>query len=175
MGVLDGVELLPTFGWPSERVAFVIAGGMKALTRSVEGAEDQFHDGFSEALKLNSNSSDVLISLSASGNSEFTLGTVSAAKQQQTFSIGISNNLKSSLKETCDLHIPILTGGELIAGSTRLNAGTSQKICLNIISSLVMSKLGRVKKGLMIDMIASNKKLKERQKKIEISLTSKVK
>jgi N-acetylmuramic acid 6-phosphate etherase len=175
IGVLDAVELLPTFGWPSSRVNFALAGGIKSLTQSVEGAEDVFKDGFDQIMSLNCSKHDILISLSASGQSQFTIGTVEAAKKTNTFSIGISNNYKTLLRNVCDLYIPILTGGELVAGSTRLNAGTSQKICLNIISTLVMTKLGRVKNGLMIDMIASNKKLKERQKKIEISLISKIK
>jgi N-acetylmuramic acid 6-phosphate etherase len=171
IGVLDAVELLPTFGWPSTRVNFVLAGGIASLTQSVEGAEDVFENGFDGVIKLNCNKNDVLISLSASGQSQFTLGTVKAAKITNTFSIGISNNYQSLLGDICDLYIPILTGGELVGGSTRLNAGTAQKICLNIISTLVMAKLGRVRNGLMSNMIPSNDKLKKRQKEIKKALS----
>ena len=170
IGVLDAVELLPTFGWPYNRINFVLAGGNQSLTRSVEGAEDVFEEGFKQVVNLKCDKNDVLIALSASGQSKFTLGTVEAAKKTKTFSIGISNNYNSHIGETCDLHIPILTGGEVVAGSTRLNAGTSQKVCLNIISTLVMAKLGKVKNGLMVNMIPSNTKLKKRKKLIEEQL-----
>jgi N-acetylmuramic acid 6-phosphate etherase len=172
IGVLDAVELLPTFGWPYNRINFILAGGNQSLTRSVEGAEDVFEDGFSQFLNLNCDKNDVLISLSASGQSQFTLGTVQAAKKTKTFSIGISNNSNSYLGEACDLYIPILTGGEIVAGSTRLNAGTAQKICLNIISTLVMAKLGNIQNGLMVNMIPSNKKLKKRKKLIKERLNN---
>ena len=167
IGVLDAVELLPTFGWPYNRVNFLLAGGIQSLTRSVEGAEDIFEDGFNQFLNLNCGRNDVLIAISASGQSQFTLGTVKAAQKTNTLSIGISNNYNTSLKEVSDIYIPILTGGELVAGSTRLNAGTAQKICLNIISTLVMTKLERVKNGLMINMVPSNKKLIKRKNKID--------
>lgn len=170
IGVLDAVELLPTFGWPYNRINFVLAGGNQSLTRSVEGAEDVFQEGFKKVVNLNCDKNDVLIALSASGKSKFTLGTVKAAKKTKTFSIGITNNYSSYLGEACDLHIPIITGGEVVAGSTRLNAGTSQKICLNIISTLVMAKLGNVHNGLMLNMIPSNIKLKKRKKLIEQKL-----
>lgn len=170
IGVLDAVELLPTFGWPSNRIDFAIAGGINSLTKSVEGAEDILEDGFNEIMKKNCNKNDVLISLSASGQSQFTIGTVKAAQKTKTFSVGISNNTNSPLADGCDLFIPILTGAEILAGSTRLNAGTSQKICLNIISTLVMTKLGNVKNGLMVNMIPSNKKLKKRKKLINEQL-----
>lgn len=166
LGALDAVELLPTFGWPRNRTNFVLAGGNESLTRSVEGAEDNFQEGFNQIISLNCDKKDILIAISASGQSQFTLGTVKAAKQTKTFSIGISNNQNSLLKEIADLYIPILTGGEIVAGSTRLNAGTAQKICLNIISTLVMAKLGNVRNGLMVNMIPSNKKLKKREKLI---------
>ena len=172
IGVLDAVELLPTFGWPYDRINFVLAGGNASLTRSVEGAEDNFEEGFNQVVSLNCCNNDILIAISASGQSPFTLGTVEAAKQNNTYSIGIANNAKSLLGNICDLYIPILTGGELVAGSTRLNAGTAQKICLNIISTLVMSKLGKVKNGLMTNMIPSNKKLIKRKKKINEFLKS---
>jgi len=170
LGALDAVELLPTFGWPRNRTKFVLAGGNESLTRSIEGAEDNFQEGFNQIISLNCDKSDVLIALSASGQSQFTLGTVKAAKQTKTFSIGISNNQNSLLREISDLYIPIVTGGEIVAGSTRLNAGTAQKICLNIISTLVMAKLGNVKNGLMVNMIPSNKKLKKRKKLIKEQL-----
>jgi N-acetylmuramic acid 6-phosphate etherase len=167
IGVLDAVELLPTFGWPANRIEFAIAGGINSLTRSAEGAEDIFDDGFNEIIDKNCNKNDVLLSLSASGQSQFTLGTLKAAKKTKTFSVGISNNTNSLLANSCDLFIPILTGAEILAGSTRLNAGTSQKVCLNIISTLVMAKLGNVQNGLMVNMIPSNKKLKKRKKLIK--------
>lgn len=170
IGVLDAVELLPTFGWPSNRIDFVIAGGINSLIKSVEGAEDIFEDGFNGIIEKNCNKNDVLISLSASGQSQFTVGTVKAAKKTKTFSIGISNNTNSLLADSCDLFIPILTGAEILAGSTRLNAGTSQKICLNIISTIVMAKLGNVQNGLMVNMVPSNKKLKKRKKLINNQL-----
>lgn len=166
IGVLDAVELLPTFGWPTNRIDFVIAGGTDSLTRSVEGAEDNFKKGFNEILNKNCSKNDVLLCLSASGQSQFTLGTVKAARKTKAFTVGISNNQNSLLAKACDLFIPILTGAEILAGSTRLNAGTSQKVCLNIISTIVMAKLGNVQNGLMVNMIPSNKKLKKRKEMI---------
>ena len=162
IGVQDGVELIPTFGWPKTRLIYLMAGGKKALLESVEGAEDNEK----EAVKVvNSNKiskRDVVIGLSASGNTPFTNTVLLESQVKGALTIGISNNYKTSLETNSEFNIVLDTGPEVIAGSTRLTAGTAQKICLNIISSLIMTKLGNIKNGQMIKMVPLNNKLKKR-------------
>jgi len=162
LAVQDGVELRPTFGWPMERLKFCVAGGMDALMVSAEGAEDDEKDGSNQIEKANVGAGDVVIAVAASGRTPFTHSALKRAKQLGATTISIANNPDTPL--LLDAHYPILaqTGSELVAGSTRMKAGTSQKVILNILSTAIMRKIGRVYKGYMVDMIISNAKLESR-------------
>jgi N-acetylmuramic acid 6-phosphate etherase len=158
----DGAELMPTFSWPRERLLLIMAGGPSAFIQAAEGAEDQV-DLAIEAVNENKvDPKDVLIAVAASGTTPFTLACLRAAKQAGALTIGIANNRATPLLMESDYPIWLDTGSEPIAGSTRLIAGTAQKITLNLLSSLLMILLGRVYGGLMVDMQATNEKLLRR-------------
>ena len=171
IGVQDGSELFPTFGWPKSRVKFIIAGGKKALLKSIENAEDDIEDAKLQCKSKSISSSDVVIGLSASGSTPFTNEVLKIATKIGACTIGITNNEKTSLEKFSKFCLVLNTGGELIGGSTRLKAGTSQKIILNIISTLLFSKLGYVKDGLMVNLKPTNKKLVLRKIKIKKALS----
>lgn len=171
IGVQDGVELLPTFNWPGGRVAFGVAGGEGALLRAVEGAEDAGEEGEARMRELGVGPEDVVIGIAASGNTPFTVSAVACAKQRGALTIGIANNAGSRLLAACDCPILIETGPELVAGSTRLKAGTAQKVALNLISTSLMMQLGRVYRGMMVDMKPTNAKLRRRARQIVVTLT----
>ena len=166
IGVQDGIELYPTFGWPKKRLNFLISGGKKALYSTVENAEDNISIAKRMANKIKFTNKDVLIAISASGNTPFTLEVLKIASTKKVLTISLCNNWNCIMKQYSDFSVILDTGEELVAGSTRLKAGTSQKACLNLISTLVMTKLGKVSNGLMVNMIPTNNKLKIRQKKI---------
>jgi len=167
IGVQDGVELLPTFSWPQKRLDYIIAGGKKAILKSIENAEDDTHQAIDMVLKKSVSSQDVVIALAASGNTPFTCKILEEANKIGALTIGISNNPNGNLLKFADSKIILDTKEEVIAGSTRLKAGTAQKICLNIISSLVMIKMGRVKNGKMSHMLPTNQKLRDRKIRID--------
>jgi N-acetylmuramic acid 6-phosphate etherase len=167
----DAAELAPTFSWPQERVLFLLAGGEEALMQSVEGAEDRPDHGAALVRRHEVGAEDVLIALAASGTTPFTLGCLREAKARGALTIGIANNPDTPLLEEADHGIWLDTGPETIAGSTRMKAGTAQKATLNLLSSLVMIRLGRVYEGLMVDVQASNKKLVRRSEEMLIHLT----
>ena len=166
IGVQDGAELLPTFNWPAGQVAFVIAGGEQALLRAVENAEDSGEAGARRIEELNTGKDDVVIGLAASGTTPFTVSAVNAARTRGALTIGIANNAGTLLLQSCDHSIPIETGPEAIAGSTRLKAGTAQKVALNLISTAVMLRLNRVYRGMMVDMRPTNHKLRQRSEQM---------
>ena len=166
IGVQDGVELYPTFGWPRERIEFLIAGGMESLLKSIENAEDDIITPTQKINKIKVNSKDVVIGIAASGNTPFTNKVIEQSKKIGALTIAISNNPHGLILKSAAMGIVLNTGSELIAGSTRLKAGTSQKICLNIISTMLMIKMGKVKNGLMTHLVASNEKLRQRQNRI---------
>ena len=167
IGVQDGVELLPTFSWPTSRFDYIIAGGDAAVLNSIENAEDDILEATKIVLTKSINSEDVLIGLAASGNTPFTCKVLEEANKKNALTIAISNNPNGNLLEFGKYKIILDTKEELIAGSTRLKAGTAQKICLNIISSLVMIKMGRVKNGKMSHMLPTNEKLRDRKIRID--------
>ena len=166
IGVQDGSELYPTFGWPYNRLDFIIAGGNTALLRAAEEAEDNINEALSKVKDMNINHSDVVIGLAASGNTPFTCGVLEAARSRGALTIGISNNKNGLLNKISESLILLNTGPEVVTGSTRLKAGTAQKICLNIISTGLMIKMGKVKNGMMNFLVPTNKKLKKRQARI---------
>ena len=164
IGVQDGVELFPTFNWPNERLEFIIAGGFDALLKAVENAEDNINMAEKIVVEKSINHNDVVIGLAASGNTPFTCKVLEKAKSRKALTIAISNNPRGEILEYGHHKIILNTKEEIIAGSTRLKAGTAQKICLNIISSIVMVKMGRVKNGFMNNMVPTNSKLRLRKK-----------
>ena len=166
IGVQDGAELTPTFNWPQERVVFLMAGGTEALLRSVEGAEDSEADGVRAIADAKIGRDDVVIGIAASGATPYTLGALRAAHDAGAVTIGIANNPGAPLLGIAKHSILVPSGSEAIAGSTRMKAGTTQKIVLNLFSTAVMVKLGRVFCGLMVHMQATNAKLRQRAKAI---------
>jgi N-acetylmuramic acid 6-phosphate etherase len=173
LAVQDGAELMPTFSWPRERLLLLIAGGHEALLHAVEGAEDAVEHAGSLILEHLVGPEDVVIAVAASGTTPFTLACLRAAGQCGALTIGIANNPGTPLLGEADFPIFLDTGAEPIAGSTRMKAGTAQRITLNLLSSLVMIRLGRVYEGLMVDVQSSNKKLGQRAEKMLQHLTGK--
>ncbi len=162
IAVQDGVELGPTFGWPAERLAYALAGGPAALSRSAERAEDDAEAAIRDLRELQIGKDDVLVAVAASGRTRYTLSAVEIANAAGALTIGVANNRPSPLIETAQIGICAETGSEVIAGSTRMKAGTAQKTILNLFSTATMIRCGRVYKGLMVDMIISNEKLQDR-------------
>jgi N-acetylmuramic acid 6-phosphate etherase len=162
LGVLDSVELPPTFSWPRERAVALMAGGHGALLASVEGAEDDELQGERDLAALAPGIQDVVLLLAASGTTPYVLGALKQAKRSGALTIGIANNPDTPLTTLAEYPILLDTGAELISGSTRLKAGTAQKLALNTFSSCLMVKLGKVYGNLMVDLRASNAKLRKR-------------
>jgi N-acetylmuramic acid 6-phosphate etherase len=167
----DGAELLPTFGWPEDRLLLFIAGGHRALLHAVEGAEDETGQAAALMNEHRIAAGDVLIAIAASGTTPFTLACLREAKTRGALAIGIASNPATPLLDEADCPIWLDTGPEAIAGSTRMKAGTAQRITLGLISSLVMIRLGRVYSGLMVDVQASNAKLVRRSQEMLRHLT----
>jgi N-acetylmuramic acid 6-phosphate etherase len=168
IAVQDGAELGPTFGWPSDRLVFAMAGGEAALLNSVEGAEDDAGDGAAQMESVGPH--DVVIGVAASGATPFTLAAIQEARRRGALTIGVANNQGAPLLDAAEFSVLLETGSEVLAGSTRMKAGTAQKAALNLISTAIMIRLGRVYKGLMVDMQLSNAKLRRRAEKMVASL-----
>lgn len=170
LAVQDGVELHPTFGWPHERLCTLVAGGDAALVRSVEGAEDDADAGQREAAALALGPDDVVVSVAASGMTRYTCAVQAEARRTGALTVGIANNAGTPLLTGADHPIALLTGPEFLAGSTRMTAGTAQKIALNLFSTRLMTELGRVYRGLMVRVVPSNAKLVARAHRIVAAL-----
>jgi N-acetylmuramic acid 6-phosphate etherase len=166
LAVQDGAELIPTFNWPPDRLLLLMAGGKDALLRSAEGAEDQIDQAARLIWHHQIDAADVIIAVAASGTTPFTLASMREAKRRGAFAIGIANNRSTPLLLESDCPILLDTGPEPIAGSTRMKAGTAQRVALNLLSTLVMIRLGRVHEGLMVDVQAVNAKLVGRSENI---------
>jgi N-acetylmuramic acid 6-phosphate etherase len=169
--VLDASELPPTFDWPPERMHFLLAGGPAALTQAVENAEDRTDFAEADVAAAKINDCDVVIALAASGATPYAITCASLARARWALTIGIANSPGAPLLEACDHHILVETGAEPIAGSTRMKAGTAQKVVLNLLSTTIMLRLGRVWRGHMVDMVARNEKLRRRALRMVQSLT----
>ncbi len=165
LAVLDVAECGPTFG-ADERVLAVIAGGPSAFAKALERSEDDVELGRSDVRELGLGPDDVVVAVSASGRTPYVMGAVEVAREAGALTVAVVNNPGSALAANCDLAIEALTGPEVISGSTRLKAGTAQKLVLNTISTLVMVQLGRTYGDLMVDMRASNTKLRRRAQRI---------
>ncbi|MFG6414124.1 N-acetylmuramic acid 6-phosphate etherase [Roseateles sp. DC23W] len=162
LGVLDSVELYPTFSWPRERAVAVMAGGAGAMFVAVEGAEDDRAQGGADLAALKPGPNDVALLLAASGGTPYVLGAMEAARAAGALTIGFANNPDAPVTQQADIGITLDTGAEVISGSTRLKAGTSQKIALNTFSSALMVRLNKVYGNLMVDLKATNAKLVKR-------------
>jgi N-acetylmuramic acid 6-phosphate etherase len=162
IAVLDGVELGPTYGWDGERVVYLLAGGKDALLSSVEGAEDDAAAGEREMRGVAPTASDVIVGVAASGTTPYTVAAISQGRTGGALTIGFANNPGAPLLALATHPILLDTGAEVVMGSTRMKAGTAQKIALNLFSTAVMLRLGRIYAGLMVDMRVSNAKLRHR-------------
>jgi N-acetylmuramic acid 6-phosphate etherase len=171
LGVLDGVELHPTFSWPHERALSLLAGGKAAMFQAVEGAEDNREQGGRDMAGLRPQTNDVVMLLAASGNTPYVLGALDVARASGALTIGIANNGGAPVATLAEFGITLDTGPEVISGSTRLKAGTSQKIVLNTISSAIMVRLNKVYGNLMVDMKATNAKLVRRAVALTMHVT----
>jgi len=162
LGVLDSVELHPTFSWPHGRAQALLAGGQGAMFQAVEGAEDDAALGAQDLQSVQVGPQDVVLLLAASGSTPYVLGALQAAHAAGALTIGFANNPGSPLAAQADIGITLDTGSEIISGSTRLKAGTSQKIALNTFSSSLMVRMHKVHGNLMVDLKATNAKLLRR-------------
>jgi len=159
LGLLDSVELNPTFSWPPERALALLAGGPQALHRAVEGAEDSRDLGAGDIAAAGVGANDVVLVLAASGSTPYAVAAAEAARAAGALTVGFANNPGAPLLAACEVGVLLDTGAEVIGGSTRLKAGTAQKIALNTFSSAVMVKLHKVYGNLMVDVRASGTKL----------------
>lgn len=162
LGLLDSVELWPTFSWPKERALALLAGGRDALFVAVEGAEDDRDQGAADLRGVTPRANDVVIGLAASGATPYVLGALAAARAAGALTIGLANNPGSAVVAAAEVGITLDTGSEVISGSTRLKAGTAQKIALNTLSSAIMVRLHKVYGNLMVDVMPTNAKLYRR-------------
>ncbi|WP_377702567.1 N-acetylmuramic acid 6-phosphate etherase [Pseudoduganella sp. UC29_71] len=171
LGVLDSVELNPTFSWPNERALALLAGGNGAMFQAVEGAEDDRAQGAADLLALAPGPNDVVFLLAASGGTPYVLGALDAAREAGALTVGLANNADAPVALQAEIGITLDTGEEVISGSTRLKAGTSQKIALNTISSALMVRLHKVYGNLMVDLKPTNAKLVQRSVRLTMHAT----
>ncbi|MEL7269935.1 MAG: N-acetylmuramic acid 6-phosphate etherase [Bacteroidota bacterium] len=162
LGILDASEIPPTFGMPHDRVVGLIAGGDSAIRKAVEFAEDDTKQAWKDLSEFNINENDVLVGIAASGTTPYVLGGIQDAKQHGVLTAGITNNPGSPLAVQSDIPIEVVVGPEFLTGSTRMKSGTSQKMVLNMISTALMIRIGRVKGNKMVNMQLSNTKLVDR-------------
>lgn len=162
LGVLDASEIPPTFGMPNTYVIGLIAGGDVALRNPVEDAEDNLELGWEELLELNINQNDVLVGIAASGTTPYVIGALRHARKEGILTAAICCNPNSPVAAEAEIKIEAIVGPEYVTGSTRMKAGTAQKMVLNMITTSTMIKLGRVKGNRMVNMQLTNQKLVDR-------------
>ncbi len=171
LGVLDSVELTPTFNWPPERARALMAGGDPAMYIAIEGAEDDASQAAEDLHRLGPTEHDVVLCIAASGSTPYVLGAIQHARAAGALTIGIANNPGSPVAACAEIGITLATGPEVISGSTRLKAGTAQKIALNTFSSALMVRLHKVFGNLMVDLRATNTKLIARAERLTVLAT----
>ncbi|SUC24887.1 phosphosugar binding/isomerase [Proteus vulgaris] len=171
LGILDASECPPTFGTPHEMVIGLIAGGHKAILQAVENAEDNAQLGEEDLRQLNFNEQDILVGIAASGRTPYVMGALQYAKSLGAITGAISCNPESPITKLADIAITPVVGAEVITGSSRMKAGTAQKLILNMITTGAMIKIGKVFGNLMVDVEATNAKLVERQIRIVMQAT----
>lgn len=162
LGVLDATECSPTFGVESHMVQAWIAGGKEAMFQSFENAEDSFELGEEDVEEANISDKDIVVGISASGRTPYVLGAMKKAKERGAKLVAVVNNPQSAMSSIADVSIAAVVGPEAITGSTRMKAGTAQKMILNLLSTTAMVKLGKVYENLMVDLRPTNDKLRER-------------
>lgn len=162
IGLLDAAECPPTFGTDPETVQGIIAGGNTAITRAVEGVEDNTEAGVADLTDRNVGAGDAVLGLTASGRTPYVLAALAEARRRGAVTIGLSCNAHAELSDVVEFPIEVAVGPEFIAGSTRLKAGTAQKLVLNMISTISMVRLGKTHGNLMVDLVATNEKLQAR-------------
>ncbi|MEG3349571.1 N-acetylmuramic acid 6-phosphate etherase [Novacetimonas hansenii] len=172
IGMQDGVELLPTFGWEPERLVLLLAGGNDAIYQAAEGAEDREDVARAEILAHDPGPNDVVVGIAASGSTPYTCAAIATARAAGSLTIGIACNPSCLLLNAADIGIAIVTGPEVISGSTRLKAGTAQKTTLNLISTTLMIRMGHAYRGQMVDMRVVNEKLRQRACRMVRNLTT---
>ncbi|WP_350258037.1 N-acetylmuramic acid 6-phosphate etherase [Scrofimicrobium sp. R131] len=171
LGVLDASEIPPTFSVDPARVVGIIAGGDHALRHAIEGAEDDYAAGRADLLGYRLSENDTVVGITASGRTPYVLGAIAAAQEAGATTVGISNNSPSDLGTLADIPIEVVVGPEIVSGSTRLKAGTAQKLVLNMISTGTMIRLGKTYGNLMVDVSATNKKLQVRAQNLVMRIT----
>ena len=171
LGVLDASECPPTFGTPPELVVGLMAGGPAALIEGVEGAEDDQDRGAADIAEVYVNENDCVIGIAASGHTPYVLGGLQEAKKRRALTVSIACNRPSPLEKLAEIGIALLVGPEVISGSTRLKAGSAQKMVLNMISTAVMIRLGKTYSNLMVDVQPTNVKLRQRARRIVAEAT----
>lgn len=172
LGVLDAAECPPTFGVSYETVQGIIAGGKERMFRAGEGAEDSYDSGLNAISDSGVEGGDVVVGISAAGNAAFVVGALDEAKRRGAITVAISSNPDAKILKAADIPIFTDTGEEVLTGSTRLKAGTAQKIVLNTITTCAMTKSGKVYENLMINLSPSNEKLRNRVIRIVCEILS---
>lgn len=172
IGLLDAVECPPTFGTEPEQVVGLIAGGSNAFIKAVEGAEDRKEFGAEDLQSLNLTANDAVVGIAASGRTPYVIGGLDYARSVGAVTISVSCNKDAEISQIADIAIEIENGPEVLTGSTRLKAGTSQKLVCNMLSTASMIGLGKVYGNLMVDVQLTNEKLEERAKRIVMEATS---
>jgi N-acetylmuramic acid 6-phosphate etherase len=171
MAVLDAAELLPTYGVGAETVVALIAGGDRAVLASVEGAEDDEAAAEADLARVHVGPTDVVVGIAASGRTPYVLAAMDAARKAGAYTVGVAGNRGAELSGRVEHPIEVLTGPEVVAGSTRMKAGTAQKLVLNAISTAAMVRLGKVYGNHMVDMRATNGKLRRRARRMVAEAT----
>lgn len=171
LGVLDASECPPTFGVENNLVQGIIAGGNYALTNAVEGAEDNKNLAVEDLQEKNFSAADVLVGIAASGRTPYVISAIEYAKKIGAITVGVSCVENSALAKIVDIEITPVTGAEVVTGSTRMKAGTATKMVLNMLTTGAMIRLGKVYGNLMVDVRATNEKLRDRAKRIVMAAT----
>jgi N-acetylmuramic acid 6-phosphate etherase len=166
LGVLDASECPPTFGTPARMVRAIIAGGNRALRHPIEGAEDSAANGARDLRRAGLSGGDVVVGIAASGSTAYVLGALSVARQKGAVTIGLTSNPRSPVAQKAQISIAPDTGPEVIAGSTRMKAGTAQKMVLNMLSTAAMVRIGRIYGNWMVHVALTNQKLRRRGARI---------
>ena len=169
LGILDASECPPTFGVSDKLVIGLIAGGDKAIRKSQEFAEDDTKEGWKDLLNFNINTNDSVIGIAASGTTPYVIGAINTCNEKGILTGCITCNINTPLASVAKYPIEVVVGPEVVTGSSRMKAGTAQKLILNTISTTLMIKLGRIRDNKMVDMMLSNNKLIDRAEKILMS------
>ena len=171
LGVLDAAEIPPTFSADPGQVVGIIAGGDRALRNAIEGAEDSREAGAADLASLAFGARDVLVGIAASGSTPYVAGALAHARDTGAVTIGLSCNRPAAIASLADIMITPVVGAEVLAGSTRMKAGTATKMVLNMLSTGAMVRLGKTSGNLMVDLRASNRKLEQRSRRLLMTLT----